>query len=200
METKAPRNKRTMTCIVGLVHDGSIYMGGDSCGVSGYDLKVRLDPKVFVLDKRFVIGFADSFRMGQLLRFSLKLPAQTKHQDDYEFMCTSFVDAVRKCFGDGGFLGKNNDDSEREEGGSFLVGYRGVLYEVDVDFQVGINQEPYCALGCGASYAHGSLFATATLGWDPEKRIVNALEAAVNFSTSVRGPFVILKLPSEEKP
>ncbi len=200
MVTKMKRGRTTMTCIVGFVHDGSVYIGGDSAGVSGDDIKIRLDPKVFVLEDRFIIGFTSSFRMGQLLRFSLKLPVQKQDQDDYEFMCTAFIDAVRKCFSDGGYMGKDDDDGEREEGGDFLVGYRGVLYEIGRDFQVGISQEPYSSIGCAESYAHGSLFATATLGWDPEKMINNALEAAAHFSTSVRGPFTILKLPSAKKP
>ena len=187
-----------MTCIVGLVHLGSIYMGGDSAAVSGNDIKIRLDPKVFVLGKRFIIGFAGSFRMGQLLRFSLKLPKQKPGQDDYAYMCADFINAVRKCFSAGGYMGKDEEDGDREEGGCFLVGYRGVLYEIGQDFQVGINYEPYSSIGCGGNYAHGSLFATAMLGWDPEKRIINAFEAAAHFSTGVRGPFVILKLPNSE--
>ena len=36
-----------MTCIVGLVHGGKVYMGGDSAGVGGYCLTVRADEKVF---------------------------------------------------------------------------------------------------------------------------------------------------------
>lgn len=180
-----------MTCIVGLVQDGKMCMGGDSAGVSGYDIKTRADPKVFIFDNRFIIGFTTSFRMGQLLRFSLKSPEQPAEQKDYEYMCTGFIDAVRKCFSDGGYMKKEN---VREEGGNFLVGYRGVLYEVQGDFQVAINADPYSAVGCGEPYAYGSLFATAALGLPPEKRIRRALEAAAHFSSGVCPPFIILKL------
>lgn len=34
-----------MTCIVGLVEASNIYIGGDSAGVSGYDLTIRADSK-----------------------------------------------------------------------------------------------------------------------------------------------------------
>ena len=61
-----------MTCIVGLVHEGVVYIGGDSAGVGGMSLTVRADEKVFQ-NGEFLMGFTTSFRMGQLLRYSLKL-------------------------------------------------------------------------------------------------------------------------------
>ena len=38
-----------MTAIVGLVAGKSIYMGGDSAGIDGYDLVIRADEKVFTV-------------------------------------------------------------------------------------------------------------------------------------------------------
>lgn len=183
---------KNLTCIVGLAQGGVVYIGGDSAAVAGMDIKVRLDPKVFIVDKRFIIGYTDSFRMGQLLRFSLKPPRQKRGVDDYEYMCTGFINAVRKCFAAGGYLKKSE---EREKGGTFLVGYRGVLYEVNSDFQVAINADSYCAIGCGDSYAHGALFGSGGRGLSPEERIRTALEAAAHFSSGVCPPFIILKLP-----
>lgn len=188
-----------MTCIVGFVHQGTVYMGGDSAASDGTNVKVRLDPKVFIVQKRFLIGFTSSFRMGQLLRFSLKPALQKKGQSDYEYMCTGFINAVRKCFAAGGYMGKDKDEGEREEGGSFLVGYKGVLYEIESDFQVGINKEPFCSIGCGDDYAHGSLFTTAQLDLSPEERILYALQTAQHFSGAVLPPFIMLQLPIRKK-
>jgi hypothetical protein len=36
-----------MTCIVGLVDKGDVYIGGDSAGVAGLSLSIRADEKVF---------------------------------------------------------------------------------------------------------------------------------------------------------
>ncbi len=36
-----------MTCIVGLVDNGKVYIGGDSAGCAGYDVRIREDQKVF---------------------------------------------------------------------------------------------------------------------------------------------------------
>lgn len=174
-------------------------MGADSAATGGTDVKIRRDPKVFIVKNHFLIGFTDSFRMGQLLRFSFKPAAQKKSQNDHEYMCTDFINGVRDCFADGGYMGKDKEDGEREEGGSFLVGYQGVIYEIEEDFQVGINQEPYCSVGCGADYAHGSLFTTANLDLSPEAKITRALETAAHFSNGVRPPFIILQLPQGKK-
>ena len=187
---------KTLTCIVGLVQDGVVYMGGDSAGVNdSFDLRVQKNPKVFVVDGRFIIGFTNSFRMGQLLQYSLKVPWQKKSQDDYGYMCTTFINAVRKCFEKGGFMGEDDDDDDRETGGTFLVGYRGRLFTVEEDFQVSEYLYSCAAVGCGEDYAMGALFVTERLGSPPEERIRLALEAAAHFSAGVHPPFVIIRLP-----
>ena len=61
-----------MTCIVGLIDGRRVWMGGDSAGVSGLDITVRADAKVF-RNGDFLIGFTSSFRMGQLLAFHMGL-------------------------------------------------------------------------------------------------------------------------------
>ena len=59
-----------MTCIVGLEHDGKVYMGGDSAAVGGMDVYPSRIPKVFQAG-RYLIGYTTSFRMGQLLQYGL---------------------------------------------------------------------------------------------------------------------------------
>lgn len=178
-----------MTCIVGLECEEGVVIGGDSAGVSGMDMTVRADEKVFRVGP-FIMGFTSSFRMGQLLRYSLRVPDHYNDESDYQYMVTSFIDAVRECLEEGGWKKKKD---ERESGGSFLVGYRGRLYEVDSDFQVGMNVCGYAAVGCGHAYAMGSLYATDYQDKRPFAihRVRRALEAAETFSAGVAGPFVI---------
>lgn len=179
-----------MTCIVGLVHDNTVYLGGDSAGTAGWDMTVRSDPKVF-RNGPFLIGYTTSFRMGQLLRFRFQPPPHhPPEMDDLEFMATAFVDGVRQCFKDYGYT---KIDSSREEGGAFLVGYRGRLYSVGSDFQVGVPADPFDAAGCGDQVARGAMFVQSP-DTDPRKRITAALMAAERFSAGVRGPFVIEEL------
>lgn len=177
-----------MTCIVGLESNGKVIIGGDSAGVSGYDVVIRRDPKVF-RNGPFLIGYTSSFRMGQLLRFRLAVEEQHADVDDFEFMATVFVDAVRDCFGAYGFKRKEDD---RDQGGTFMVGYKGLLYMVHDGFQVAMSANGFAACGCGESYALGALASTEAM--TPTDRIKHALEIAERFSTGVRGPFVIEEL------
>lgn len=174
-----------MTCIVGLKHGGKVWLGGDSAGLSGYDLTIRADRKVFV-NEGFVMGFTTSFRMGQLLQHTFKPPKRHAAADVEAFMAVDFVNAVRDCLKAGGFAKKS---SEQEEGGDFLVGYEGRLFAVLSDYQVAESGSGFYAVGCGAAYALGALFANERNA--PRTRIKQALEAAEAMSGGVRGPFHI---------
>lgn len=178
-----------MTCIVGVVAGGTVYLGGDSAGSNGSLTVVRSDAKVFRKEPRqgeaWVLGYTSSFRMGQVLRFSLKIPERGEERL-FDFMCTSFIDAVRDCLKKAGFAEK---EKEAETGGQFLVGHAGHLFFVGSDYQVGEMSDGYFAVGCGDAIALGSLYSTE--GRRPDYRISAALEAAEHFSTGVRGPFVM---------
>jgi ATP-dependent protease HslVU (ClpYQ) peptidase subunit len=178
-----------VTAVVGLEHDGKVYIGADSAGTAGWSQTVRADEKVFI-NGPFVIGFTTSFRMGQLLRYKLNVAEQAPSQtDNYRYMSTWFIDAVRTCLKDGGFAKINNGV---EQGGTFLVGYRGALYCVGSDFQVGRSVEGFDAVGCGAELALGALAASALK--DPTRRAEQALEVAARFSAGVAGPFKVVSL------
>lgn len=176
-----------MTCVVGLEHRGHVWIGGDSAGVSGWALTARADEKVF-RNGPCVMGFTSSFRMGQLLRYSLTIPPQHEGVGDEEYMVTAFVDAVRECLKAGGYAKKEN---EVEAAGQFLVGHRGTLWKVDSDYQVGRSLCGYAAVGCGDEFALGALHATA--GDAPKRRINRALYAAADHSAGVRPPFTVIR-------
>lgn len=179
-----------MTCIVGLVQDGKVWIGGDSAGVAGLSLTLRADAKVF-RNGPFIMGFTTSFRMGQLLAHAFTPPKRHLDQDVYTYMVTDFVNATRDCLKAGGYAEKQ---SEGERGGTFLVAYEGRLFKVDSDYQVGEAIDAYDACGCGQEIAVGAMYATPHL--EPEKRILLALEAAERFSAGVRGPFTVLSTAS----
>lgn len=182
-----------MTCIVGVADKGRVVIGGDSAGVAGYDLSIRGDEKVF-RNGPYLMGFAGSFRMGQLLHhaFEPPYPPDAKRLD--KFMVTDFIDGVRGCLEAGGWLRTKH---ERERGGFFLVGVRGQLFRIESDFQVGRDVNGYVALGCGDNLALGSLHATADMqDVDARDRVRWALEAAAFHSAGVAAPFVILDVTS----
>jgi hypothetical protein len=160
-------------------------MGGDSAGVAGLSLTVRADTKVFK-NGPMIFGFTSSFRMGDLLRYSLVVPDHDPRIEDRKFMTTTFINAVRDCLKNGGFAKKEN---EVERGGMFLVGYKGALYTIGGDYQVGVPADGYEAVGCGCEIAQGAMFAGTQL--TGRARIEVALQAAERWSAGVRGPFHI---------
>jgi hypothetical protein len=176
-----------LTCIVGIVEGGKVYIGGDSAGVAGYYLQSRADQKVFT-NGPFVFGFTSSFRMGQILRYGFTPPQRHPDTDVMAFMVTAFIDAIRNTFKNAGYAKKTND---QEEAGTFLVGYEGRLFKISDDYQVGESLDQYDACGCGQDIALGSLHSTG--GMDPERRIEIALTAAEKYSAGVRAPFNVVQ-------
>lgn len=168
---------------------GKITMGGDSAGVAGYDIQRRKDVKVFKKGD-MVFGYTSSFRMGQLIRFELAIPKHYPHKEDYEYMCTNFIEAVRELFKSKGYMEIHNNV---EEGGHFLVGYKGHLYKVEGDLQVGETYDLYDSVGCGEDFAKGVLFTRKTEK-DKKAVVLAALEAAAYHSAGVCEPFNIIEL------
>ncbi|MDD5397414.1 MAG: hypothetical protein PHW24_05180 [Candidatus Moranbacteria bacterium] len=180
-----------MTCIIGVERNNHIWIGGDSCSSNYYENRVIKYPKVFSSGP-FLIGYTSSFRMGQLLQFSLKFPEENKKaylRGDYEFMVSGFVNAIRECLKEGGF---SEIENNQEHGGEFIVGYRHRLYQVYSDFQVTCFEDGIYACGSGSQYAVGAL--THLLDIDPvDVAIEKALRTAQKYSTLVLPPFTILK-------
>lgn len=178
-----------MTCIVGYLDKKTkkVTIGGDSAGVAGLDITIRKDEKVFKVGD-FIFGCTSSFRMIQLLRFSFK-PPEIKSKNIYEYMCTDFINAVRECFKNGGYLQKYSDGDEK--GGTFLVAYKNRLFRIENDFQVAESLNGIDAVGCGANYALGSLYILTKQNLTPKEKVLKSLETASFFSAGVSKPFVI---------
>lgn len=179
-----------MTCIVGYLDKKTkkVTIGGDSAGVADLDITIRKDEKVFKVGD-FIIGCTSSFRMIQLLRFSFK-PPEIKSKNIYEYMCTDFINAVRECFKDGGYLQKYSDGDEK--GGTFLVAHKNRLFRIENDFQVAESLNGIDAIGCGAAYALGSLHILLKQNLSPKEKVLKSLETASFFSAGVSKPFVII--------
>lgn len=179
-----------MTCIVGLIHQNKVYLGGDSAGSTEDFTLTRKEPKAFKVG-RFGFAYTTSFRMGDLIHYGFTPPPFFKEDISVDkYMRTLFVDELRATFETGGF-GKR-DGQMGEEGGNFLVGFAGRLFSIQADFQVGEHRTNYYADGSGAHFAMGSLFSSS--GEAPRERVLKALKAAAKFSPSVSAPFTIVTI------
>lgn len=178
-----------MTCIVGVEHKGFVYMGGDRCG-SNSSLKVTVDRSKVFLNKDVLIGFTDSFRFGDILQFHYVPAKRPKKFSDEEYVYLIMIEQIRDLLKDKGYATVADN---AESGGNCLIGYRGKLYELQDDFSLNRTMNGFNAVGSGADIALGSLYTTGLEGWEPEKRIITALEAAEEFCPGVRRPFDVVR-------
>ena len=186
-----------MTCIVGLVDSGAVYIGGDSSRVSGKTLRVRSGFKVF-RNGEFLFGCAGSIRVEQLLHYKFTPPPHGEGVDPDCYMATDFVDAVREVLEKGGTLGKFTTGEEKAGDSALLVGYRGRLYEMDDDFQMVRQGDPFASVGCGSNVAMGAMYmGEVAFALSPEEKIVRALEAAARYHCGVCGPFDVQVLEAK---
>ncbi len=179
-----------MTCIVGFIDKNKqLWMDADTLGSTTAKKTRRKDTKLF-RNKDFLIGYTSSFRMGQLLRFKWSPPEQKKNQQDYEYMCTSVIDSIRKCLKDNSYA---KIDNNKEEIGVFLIGYKNKLYKIEDDLQVEENLDNFNACGSGTYFAIGALEILNTTMNTPQDIIKKALAVAEKFNPYVGKPFKIKK-------
>lgn len=187
-----------MTCIIGYISDyknsegyNKIFMGGDSCGSNSYDITIRKNKKVFIKNN-MIFGFTSSYRMGQIIQYCFNIPYHEKDLNNYEYLCSIFIKELIKCFKDNGFLEKN--ENGRYNGGTFLLGYKGCLYQIQDDFNIAELTLNYHACGSGEDYAMGALNILNKKKLNPKEKIKNALTTAEKFSRLVSSPFDIIYL------
>lgn len=170
-----------MTCIVGLVRDGRVYMGGDSAAVDESHRMQVTEPKVF-RHGPMIIGDAGAFRAGQVLRYCLKAGELNGwgHGDPLAWLVEVFIPPLRQVLEDHGV--------EKDQRCDMLVGLRGRLFQIDEEFQVLESAESFAAIGSGRDYALGALCALGD--WhDPEFNVKRALEVSEQWCSSVKGPW-----------
>jgi len=177
-----------MTCIAGYQKDGEVWLGGDSAGVAGLHVNLRKDTKVFKR-KGIIFGFTSSFRMGQLIRYALKIPKHPSNMTDIRYLQTKFLPQLMSCLTENKYTEVKNNTAI---GGTFLMAYHGKLYCVYGDFQIAEPLGDFLAVGCGEPYAFGSYWTNRRHGRQGRDIVKDALEAAAHYSGGVRPPFHIL--------
>jgi ATP-dependent protease HslVU (ClpYQ) peptidase subunit len=179
-----------MTCIVGIQQDGVVWLGGDSAAAAGTAITPYGLPKVFARDG-YLLGFAGSFRAGQVLQHHVKLPPLPKATGTRldAYVVREVVPAIRDSYIEHAI---GEPGPTQLPGWPVMLGVSGVLYSMDFDWAVHRSRNGYMAIGSGDDFALGAMHATRREGWHPGARIRRALEAAAHHSMSVCGPFRII--------
>jgi ATP-dependent protease HslVU (ClpYQ) peptidase subunit len=181
-----------MTCVVGLITDSGLMFGADSLVTTESGSKITLlDKKVFVKNN-MIFGFCGDLRFGQLIKHRFNPPSPGRNKDIELFIHTKFIPDLQKFFMDLGF--------SKLEPGSFdlMVGVHRSIFTVSDDLAVVETPARYQAIGSGADYALGVMYATKSIS-SPTQRITLALEASSQFCQTVSKPFNFEFLPSSTK-
>lgn len=166
-----------MTTIVGIEHEGKVYLAADHRCVSGWQLDSSTESKLW---RRFgmLIGVAGMVRYRQLLQFVVEPPRpQEPEENDLAYLVSAFVPNVRKTLTDVNHIGK--DDDGEKASSLALFGYRGRLYELATNFTVSTFERGYHAIGSGREYALGALAVMTEAA--PMIRVRKAVEIAAMF-------------------
>jgi ATP-dependent protease HslVU (ClpYQ) peptidase subunit len=185
-----------MTCIIGILDNNDIYMGGDSIVSSGTDLFLTNEDKVFIKDK-FIFGFSHSIKIAQVLQYSFIPPKHDPNMSDVQYMASVFVDNMIDCFVNKGVI-KTCEGEVGCDVFELIVGYHKNLYKIcPPNFTILTTKTKFMATGCGEAYAVGALDIMFDDEYEDdfnsEEKIIRALETAEKYSL-IKPPFKILKL------
>lgn len=176
-----------MTCILGYIDSkNNGHIVSDKLGSSRSTKTSYSQPKIF-RNGELIIGYAGSFRMGQILEHCLRPPKNYENIEPLSYLISMFIPAVRQAFEHHGFL--RRDQSEFY--GSFLVIYRNRLFTVQQDFSVLEKEEKFASVGSGECYAVGafnallSTLGTKELEKSTEKYLRKCIEITAQYSPSV---------------
>jgi hypothetical protein len=178
-----------ITCIVGIVDKSfstpRVLMAADSGASDESIMTPIMDPKI-QKNGKYLIGYAGETGLGQLLH-SIDLPdpnVQTK--DLLRFMRTKFALSFKNAMN---LYSPSTSPADDKDGGlSALIAVKGRLFEFNSDdFQ--FNEYLEGAIGSGSHLAFGSLYTTRGYK-DINRRLKLAVEAAIEYSPSCKGPIV----------
>ena len=177
-----------LTCIVGIIEDNKIYIGGDSAFDTTVGIVKSKNPKVYKKGE-FIFGVAGYLSVMHALTHVMVFPPCYEHQDPLEYIINSFIPSYRSALHQMGLIEMENGiERNRSE---ILVGFRGRLFNIGTDFSVFENDDDYFAIGSGSLYAMGAFHATKNLRLEPEYCLRRALEAAAEYDEVVLPPFEV---------
>lgn len=183
-----------MTCIAGAIKGNEVWIGADAvCSHDNGEARISTQAKVFQVGE-FLIGASGTLRIQQIIRYLFAPPPI--ETDLTSYMVKMFVPALRAVIQENGGEFKDSNGNGILDG-RYLIAVRGRLFEVDSSYAVFEAKANYAAIGCADQEALAAMFtATSLLGGDisPDKVVERGLLAAVEFDTSIRPPFTILKL------
>ncbi|HBN4943549.1 TPA: hypothetical protein L2Y74_001326 [Escherichia coli] len=197
-----------MTCIIAHTDGVTSFIAGDKLGSNGFTKSVQTEPKVF--EKEFIkinddagltrtkeimaIGYTTSFRMGQLLTYSLNLPQQDANETFPQYLVLKVIPIIRQMFKE---EWGSRDPSQEVGGGQFIILHNHTIYEVQEDFSVLQPKTRITAVGSGTYHAIAAMQAYIEVENESKvplhERIKSIFKIVSDNVTSVSSEFDVLK-------
>lgn len=185
-----------MTLIVALKDKDSVWMGGDSGGfTSDYHGRTEVDEKIY-RNGPFVIGYAGSFRIGQIVRYDFVPPKKgypksankASNEDWMLYFIKHFIPDLKKCI-------SSNDAETEIEDAVLLIAVKNKFFEIALKtYQVEKCSDKFTAIGGGYCYALPALsvLEKECSHLNAQTKIEKAMDASSEFYMGIRKPYTIL--------
>ncbi len=184
-----------MTVIIGVEHNGNVFMGADSECVNGW-MRHQLTTRKIARLGELLIGVAGQIRTHNIILYQFVPPERLLDESDEHYVIVSVIEAIRKCLKDSGWLTVENS-KETVDLNEFLIGYRAKLYRVGPHFDVAHYRSGIASVGSGDQYALGAMYALrasrkrAYSEAQIETQIKTALRISAQLSMGVSEPFYV---------
>lgn len=169
-----------MTVIAAVEHPGGVLVGCDSCVAAGDALDTLDHPKWFRRRGGLLVAYAGSVRVAQAAELAPGWRGQREGEGDVDYLVNVVATAVRRAV--------NAAPGARNGEASYLLAYRGRVYEMAGNCVVIRSAFGYGAIGSGESCAKGAL--SALVGKVPPREALRAaLAAAERHALGCKRPF-----------
>jgi ATP-dependent protease HslVU (ClpYQ) peptidase subunit len=140
-----------MTCIIAWKdpNNKKVILAGDKMGSNSTNSDIVIDPKIFKKED-FLIGYAGSFRAGQIIKHLWKPPKRKVDQSDSDYIYTSVVNTFKKT------LEKNGIEDEGDVG-SYIIIYNNRIFLYQNDHSILEHFNLVESIGAGEDFAKGAV-------------------------------------------
>lgn len=177
-----------MTVVLGFSDSkGNVHIAADSGSFTNCERYVSKVDKVFMLGSEFLVGFAGSWRQGNIIRYDFIPPPRPDGIDDMAYLVSYFVDSLRELLKSKGFSAIS-DNVETTGDGLMLLGYKGKLYTIDSDFSVNTHIDCVDSIGAGSLHCISAFDALSSMK-DIRKRMLKALDVTEKRCIFVSRPY-----------
>lgn len=167
-----------MTIVVAAkTHNDGIYVASDTLGISS-NYKSYINTSKIVQRYDLLFGICGSYRYSNIFQYDLQIPNRIADTpvDVWLYGISLEIEKIVKKI------------VLEEDYSSYIIIYKDQIYQSQPDFSFIQNKNSYVAIGAGAPYALGALYAADDLN---EKSLKLAIDAACYYSPACGGDTIL---------